>query len=127
MNGLNRDMKTMDTDLVLRGERSLVKHTASLVTKEKDQLTGMCTTQPIGEMDLHSLEHHVLMSKKRPSSSQREAGIQKSFRAFLLNKTGTVFSFPSSTDSNNPRFKTPTQLTSFPEVIYQKQSGGTCL
>lgn len=47
MNGLNRDMKTMDTDLVLRGERSPVKHIASLATKEKDQVTGMCTTQPI--------------------------------------------------------------------------------
>jgi hypothetical protein len=58
-------------------------------------------------MFLHLLEHHVLVSKKRPSSSQQEAGIQKSFRAFPLNKTGTAFSFSSSTDSNNPRFKTP--------------------
>jgi hypothetical protein len=47
MSGLTRDMKTIDTDLVLRGERSPVKDIASLVTKEKDQVTGMCTIQPI--------------------------------------------------------------------------------
>lgn len=65
-------------------------------------------------MYLDFLEHYVLITKKRPSSSQQEAGIQKSFRAFFLNKTGTDFSFPSSTESNDqhPECRSKGSITS---------------
>lgn len=113
MKGLNRNVETKDGNR-FSGERmrntmqTPTKHIASLATKEKDQVTGVNTTQPMSEMSLHLLEHYVLMSKKRLSSSQQEAGIQKSFRDFLPNKTGTGFSFPSSIDSNDLKFKTLT-------------------
>lgn len=90
-----------------------MKHRASLATEEKDQVMDEYNPAKVRDVLilLGTLCPHNQEETQFFSAGGRNTD---SFRAFLPNKTGTDFSFPSSTDSNDqhPECRSKVSITS---------------